>query len=90
VLASATQFGPDMVRTKEEFEGSVDVTLPDPYVRGDVIFYETPGGGAVFSASSISWFGALARNGYDNDIAQMTTNVVRRFADPAPFEPPAM
>ena len=85
VLASATQFGPDMIRTKEEFEGSVDVTLPDPYVRGDIVFYETPGGGAVFSASSISWFGALARNGYDNDIAQMTTNVLRRFVDPAPF-----
>ena len=85
VLASATKFGPDMVRTKEEFEGSVDVTLPDPYVRGDIVFYETPGGGAVFSASSISWFGALARNDYDNDIAQITGNVLRRFVDPEPF-----
>ena len=85
VLASATEFGPDMVRTKEEFEGSVDVTLPDPYVRGDIVFYETSGGGAVFSASSISWFGALARNSYNNDIAQLTTNVLRRFADPEPF-----
>jgi len=85
VLASATAFGPDMVRTKEEFEGSVDVALPDPYVRGDIVFYETAGGGAVFSASSISWFGALARNGYDNDIARMSTNVLRRFADPEPF-----
>lgn len=88
VLASATDFGPDMVRTKEEFEGSVSYPTPDPYVRGDIVFYETPGGGAVFSASSISWFGALARNGYDNDIAQITANVVRRFADPAPFDPP--
>ena len=88
VLASATDFGPDMVRTKEEFEASVDVAMPDPYVRGDIVFYETAGGGAVFSASSISWFGALARNGYDNDIAQMTRNVLLRFADPAPFEPP--
>lgn len=88
VLASATDFGADMVRTKEEFEASVDVASPDPYVRADVVFYETPGGGAVFSASSISWFGALARNGYDNDIAQMTTNVLRRFADPEPFPLP--
>ena len=88
VLASATDFGPDMVRTKEEFEASVDVAMPDPYVRGDIVFYETAGGGAVFSASSISWFGALARNGYDNDIAQMTRNVLLRFADPTPFDPP--
>ena len=60
-----------------------------PYVRGDIVFYETPGGGAVFSVGSISWFGALARNNFDNDVAQMTTNVIRRFLDPTPFEPPS-
>ncbi len=90
VLASATEFGPDMVRTKEEFEGSVVYLTPDPYVRADVVFYETPNGGAVFSVGSISWFGALARNGFDNDIARMTANVVRRFADPEPFEAPEL
>ena len=90
VLASATTFGPDMLRTKEEFEGSVDFPTPDPMVRADVVFYETPNGGAVFSVGSISWFGALARDGYDNDIARITANVVRRFADPEPFPPPAV
>lgn len=89
VLASATTFGPDMLRTKEEFEGSVFFPTPDPMVRADMVFYETPNGGAVFSVGSISWFGALARDGYDNDIARITANVVRRFADPEPFPPPA-
>ncbi|MEM9565059.1 MAG: N,N-dimethylformamidase beta subunit family domain-containing protein [Actinomycetota bacterium] len=88
VVASATDFGADMVRTKEEFGGSVIYQRPDPMVRADIVFYETPGGGAVFSVGSISWFGALARNGYANDVAQLTANVVRRFADPTPFEPP--
>ncbi len=88
VLASATTFGPDMVRTKEEFEGSVEYPDPDPYVRADIVFYETAGGGAVFSVGSISWFGSLARNGYDNDTARMSTNVLRRFADPEPFAAP--
>ena len=88
MLASATTFGPDMLRTKEEFEGSVDFPTPDPMVRADMVFYETPNGGAVFSVGSISWFGALARDGYDNDIARITANVVRRFADPEPFPPP--
>lgn len=86
VLASATDFGPDMVRTKEEFEGSVVYTSPDPYVRADIVFYETPAGGAVFSVGSISWFGALARDGYKNDVARMTANVVKRFLDPEPFD----
>jgi len=87
MLASATTFGPDMLRTKEEFEGSVHFPTPDPMVRADMVFYETPNGGAVFSVGSISWFGALARDGYDNDIARITANVVRRFADPEPFPP---
>lgn len=86
VLASATDFGSDMIRTKEEFEGSVVYTSPDPFVRADIVFYETPAGGAVFSVGSISWFGALARDGYKNDVAQMTANVVKRFLDPEPFD----
>jgi N,N-dimethylformamidase len=88
VVASATDFGPDMVRTKEEFGGSVIYPIPDPLVRADVVFYETPGGGAVFSVGSISWFGALARNHYQNDVAQLTANVIRRFLDPTPFPAP--
>ena len=85
VLASATEFGPDMIRTKEEFEAAVNAPCPDPLVRADIIFYETPGGGAVFSVGSISWFGALAVNGYDNDIARITGNVIQRFVDETPF-----
>ena len=88
IIASATQFGPDMLRTKEEFEGTVAFPSPDPYVRADIVFFETPNGGAVFSVGSISWFGALARNGYDNDVAQMTKNVLERFLDPKPFDLP--
>ncbi len=88
VLASATDFGPDMTRTKEELTAATVVPAPDPVVRADIVFFETPAGGAVFSVGSISWFGALARNSYDNDIAQITTNVVRRFAHPEPFELP--
>ena len=88
ILASATEFGPDMTRTKEELQASTVVPSPDPVVRADLVFFETPAGGAVFSVGSISWFGSLARNGYDNDIAQITANVVRRFADPLPFALP--
>ena len=88
ILATATDFGPDMLRTKEEFEGTVAFPSPDPLVRADIVFYETPAGGAVFSVGSISWFGALARNGYDNDISQITRNVLERFLDPTPFEEP--
>jgi N,N-dimethylformamidase len=42
----------------------------------------------VFSTGSIAYAGSLGWNGFDNDIARLTTNVLRRFADPAPFPPP--
>jgi N,N-dimethylformamidase len=54
-----------------------------------MVFFETPNGGAVFSTGSIAYAGSLSANGYDNNIARLTTNVLRRFADPAPFAGPA-
>lgn len=57
-------------------------------IRADLTFFETAGGGAVFSTGSIAWAGAMACNGYDNEIATITGNVLRRFLDPMPFPPP--
>ena len=57
----------------------------NPNARGDMVFFETPEGGAVFSTSSISWAGSLAHNGYDNNVSRITENVVRRFLDPKPL-----
>jgi len=57
-------------------------------VRADMVFFETPGGGAVFSVGSIAYPGSLGHNGFDNNIARLTTNVLVRFLDPTPFEMP--
>ena len=54
-------------------------------VRADMVFYETPDGGAVFSSSSISWAGSLSHKGYDNNVSKITENVLKRFLDPTPF-----
>jgi len=54
-------------------------------VRADMIFYETPNGGAVWSASSIAWAGSLSHNNYNNNVARITGNVLKRFVDPKPF-----
>ena len=50
-------------------------------VKADMVFYETPNGGAVFSVGSICYPASLPWTGYDNNIARLTTNVLRRFAD---------
>nr|WP_246523624.1 N,N-dimethylformamidase beta subunit family domain-containing protein [Neoroseomonas eburnea] len=55
-------------------------------IRSDVTFFETPNGGAVFSVGSMNFIGALPVDGYANPTARLIENVVRRFADPAPFK----
>ena len=50
-----------------------------PTVRADLTYYEAPGGGAVFATSSIAWAGSLSHANYDNDISQITGNVLDRF-----------
>ncbi len=57
-------------------------------VRADLIFFETPSGGAVFSTGSIAWCGSLSHNGYDNNVARIMANVLQRFLDPRPFAGP--
>jgi N,N-dimethylformamidase len=61
----------------------------DP-LHADMVFFETPGGGAVFSVGSIAWCGSLAHDGYRNDVARITGNVLRRFVDPTPFVMPQL
>jgi N,N-dimethylformamidase len=51
-----------------------------PYVRADMVYFTTPAGGAVFSASSISFCASLQHDGYDNDVSRILGNVVRRFS----------
>ncbi|MBY0394573.1 MAG: hypothetical protein K2Q27_15065, partial [Novosphingobium sp.] len=84
VLASSEGHGPDMLKVNEEFSATMPY-LQDADVRADLTFFETQGGGAVFSTGSIGWAGALATDGFDNDVARITSNVLARFRDPAPF-----
>ena len=62
--------------------------VQSPLVRADMTFFETPGGGAVFSASSIAWAASLPHNGYVNNVSRLSGNVVRRFLEDTPFVMP--
>ncbi len=52
---------------------------PDDLVRADMIYFETPAGGAVFSVGSITFLGSLWRNGFEGPVSQLLYNVVSRF-----------
>ena len=91
-LAEATDFPSSYHHvTEEQFHAhSATTGLTNELVRADMVFFETAGGqGAVWSTGSIAWGGALPINGFDNDTAKITENVIRRFIDPAPFVNPA-
>lgn len=57
-------------------------------IHADLVYFETPGGGAVFSAGSIAYVAALCWNNFDNDLFRLTTNVLRRFQHDTAFEIP--
>ena len=48
-------------------------------IRSEIVFFETPNGGAVFSVGSITFCGSLPHNEFDNNISRMLDNVLRRF-----------
>lgn len=76
-----------MVTSLGDVLPDIDPEAPEK-IRADMVFFETPGGGAVFSTGSIAWSGSLGSFGYDNNVAAISNNVLRRFADPEPFTMP--
>lgn len=54
---------------------------PEDLIRGEIVYFETPGGGAVFAVGSICFCGSLSHNDYDNGISRMLENVLRRFSE---------
>ena len=48
-------------------------------IRADMVYFETPNNGAVFSTGSINWCAALSQNKYDNNVSTITENVLRTF-----------
>jgi N,N-dimethylformamidase len=87
VLASSEQHTDIyMVVCEEILVNTPDLTgTQSPLVRADLVFFETPKGGGVFSVSSIAWMGSLSHNGYDNNVSRITENVLKRFSDPKPL-----
>jgi N,N-dimethylformamidase len=55
-------------------------------VRKDRVYYPTPNGGAVFLMSSIAYFGKLTHNNYDNNISQLTYNVLQKLMSDEPLQ----
>ena len=82
VLASASGFSDDYQHAVEEilntnpWEGGTK----NPLVRSDLVYFEGPKSGAVFSVGSIAWCSSLSHNHYENNVSRITENVLKKFA----------
>jgi N,N-dimethylformamidase len=87
LLASSIEHGPNASLVPEEMGGTHPHVsgVDNPMVRADMTYFTTPNGGAMFSTSSIGWILSLNWNGYDNNVSQITENVIRRFASAEPM-----
>ncbi len=87
IVATATGFSDSYQHVIEEvgLANSLQGGTVEPRVKADMVFYETPNGGAVFSVGSIAYCGSLSPNNYQNRASRLTENVLRRFMDPAPL-----
>lgn len=86
VLATARHFSDVYQATSEDIltSDSQQGGTVSPLVHADMVFFERPNGGAVFSTGSIAWCGALLDEACDNDVSRITKNVLRRFAGAGP------
>ncbi len=82
VLASSEGHSETFVLVPEEHLTHI-TTLPgrpmDELIRADMVWFETPGGGQVFSTGSITFCGSLPHNDFDNNISTLLGNVLKRF-----------
>src|SRR5262249_43343625 len=91
VVASSENHSNAFLLVNEEMLSNsrgVDATL-NSRIKADIVFFETPSGGAVLSTGSIAFVASLAHDNYSNNVSRLLRNALDRFLDPDPFKMPA-
>jgi N,N-dimethylformamidase len=58
---------------------TVSGETPGELMRGEIVYLDTPQGGAVFAVGSITFCGSLWQDGFRGSVSRLLENVVRRF-----------
>ena len=84
ILARSENPLPSFLTVPEELLANTLTVNGEPVpdlARGEIVYFATPSGGAVFSVGSITFCGSLWRDGaFQGPISRLLENVVRRFA----------
>ncbi len=82
ILARSEDPLPSFLTVPEELltnVASINGERVEDLSRGEIVYFDTPSGGAVFSVGSITFCGSLWRNGFEGPISRLLENVMRRF-----------
>ncbi|KAM0554870.1 hypothetical protein ACHAPJ_006605 [Fusarium lateritium] len=82
IVVATTQGHPDefgLFPEDADFPMTKTVGTQTNEIRSDMTYYESGGGGAVFSIGSINWLCSLGWNHFQNNVAKLTENVLREF-----------
>ncbi len=85
VVAKGIVIHPDYYPVNEDRLATALPKKTEDWSCADILFFETPAGGAVFSVGSMTYVGSLVVDGSNTTLGKLTTNVLRRFIDAAPF-----
>ena len=83
ILARSEDPPASFVTVPEELLSHVNTIsgeAPDALKRGEIVYFETPSGGAVFAVGSITFCGSLWQDGFGGQVSRLLENVVRRFS----------
>ena len=83
ILARSENPMPSFLTVPEELLANTTTINGEPVpdlARGEIVYFDTPSGGAVFSVGSITFCGSLWRDGFEGPISRLLENVVRRFS----------
>ncbi|MEC9265683.1 MAG: N,N-dimethylformamidase beta subunit family domain-containing protein [Pseudomonadota bacterium] len=82
VIARSEDHAPTYIVTPEEILTHVSTISgmgPDQLIHADMIYCDTPSGGALFSVGSITFCGSLPVNNFENSTSRLLENIVRHF-----------
>ena len=81
LLASATDHHSSMMPVIEDYMQIFSSLLKGEArnIQADMVYFETPNGGAVFSTGAITWCGCLSHHNYENNVSKITENVLKKF-----------
>ena len=82
ILASSENHSETFVLVPEEHLTHITNWPNEPVqdlLRADMVYFDVPGGGAVFATGSITFCGSLPHNDFNNNISALVGNVLNRF-----------